>query len=101
MDGWMAASIFFETVVADALMEQAAADPAERFQNGFYECESAAAFLLNIPARLDFEVAVHEAREGGAISSPEDLSKMMVKAWTGRSTTQANAVVPGTICDGV
>ena len=29
------ASIFFETVVADALMA-AASDPAERFKNGWY-----------------------------------------------------------------
>ena len=78
------ASIFFETVVADALMEQAAADPAERFQNGFYECESAAAFLLNIPSRFDFEVALHEARAEGTVSSPEDMTNMMVSAWSGR-----------------
>ena len=49
-----------------------------------YDCESAAAFLLNIPSRFDFEVALHEARENGTISSPEDLSEMMVSAWTGR-----------------
>ena len=34
------ASIFFETVVADALMEQAAEDPAERFKNGWYAAGS-------------------------------------------------------------
>ena len=62
------ASIFFETVVADALMKQAT-DPAERFQSGYYECDSAAAFLLNIPSRFDFEVAMHEARAEGTVSS--------------------------------
>ena len=77
------ASIFFETVVADALMA-AASDPAERFTNGWYDCESAAAFLLNIPSRLDFEVALHESRAAGTVSSPADLSEMMVEAWSSR-----------------
>ena len=120
------ASIFFETVVADALMAEAvrkeafcapfynkndrftktgsrlgtnigkaapkrgemrfpaqAADPVERFKNGWYDCESAAAFILNIPSRFDFEVALHEARAEGTISSPEDMSNLMVTAWRG------------------
>ena len=54
------------------------------FTIGRYDCESAAAFLLNIPSRFDFEVALHEAREKGTISSPDNLSEMMVAAWTGR-----------------
>eukprot|EP01046_Picozoa_sp_COSAG06_P028351 COSAG06_NODE_2547_length_6695_cov_5.498636_6_plen_183_part_00 len=60
-----------------------AADPVERFKNGWYDCESAAAFILNIPSRFDFEVALHEARAEGTISSPEDMSNLMVTAWRG------------------
>ena len=30
------------------------------------------------------QVALHEAREQGTISTPEDFSAMMVEAWTGR-----------------
>jgi len=71
------ASIFFETVVADALMKQAT-DPAERFQSGYYECDSAAAFLLNIPSRFDFEVALHEARAEGV--NEQAIIQLLVKS---------------------
>jgi oligoendopeptidase F len=77
------ASIFFETVVSEALLE-AASSAAEVYEVGYYDCESAAAFLLNIPARFDFEVALHEVRDAGGKPSPRQLSEMMQSAWKGR-----------------
>ncbi|KAG5191699.1 oligoendopeptidase F [Tribonema minus] len=77
------ASIFFETVVSDALLARARS-PAERFRCLWGEAESAAAFLLNIPARFDFESALYEARSEGRVLAPADLSKMMEEAWGGR-----------------
>ncbi|MGI9279821.1 MAG: M3 family metallopeptidase [Endozoicomonas sp.] len=47
-------SIFAETLVRDALFEQAETD-AERMQVAWQDAERAAAFLNNIPARFEFE----------------------------------------------
>lgn len=44
------ASIFFETVVGDTLIEKAPT-PEEKLQYRWYDAESAVAFLLNIPTR--------------------------------------------------
>ncbi len=44
------ASIFFETVVGDTLIDKAPT-PDEKMQYRWYDAESAVAFLLNIPAR--------------------------------------------------
>jgi len=77
------ASIFFETVVGDQLLSLAAT-PQERMQYGWYDAESAVAFLLNIPARFDFECALYEARSAGRSLTPEELSEMMSAAWEGR-----------------
>lgn len=57
------ASIFFETVVADALMEQAAEDPAERFKNGWY-VYSAGSLLTASLVSHSFckETVVHRVR---------------------------------------
>lgn len=46
--------------------------------------DSAATFLLNIPARFDFESALYEARLSGKSLTPADLSAMMTKAWADR-----------------
>jgi oligoendopeptidase F len=50
-----------QTVVGDALLARAAS-PEERFRCLWGEAESAAAFLLNIPARFDFESGLYEVR---------------------------------------
>uniref|UniRef100_A0A7S1H7V7 Peptidase M3A/M3B catalytic domain-containing protein n=1 Tax=Hemiselmis andersenii TaxID=464988 RepID=A0A7S1H7V7_HEMAN len=75
------ASIFFETVVGDTLIDLSETD-AERLQYRWYDAESAVAFLSNIPARYDFDCAVHEAREGGKTLTPSFLKEEMSKAWT-------------------
>lgn len=73
------ASIFFETVVGNALLEQS--DSAEeRFSMLWGEAESAATFLLNIPARYRFEEELNKRRKEGQISVGE-IDEMMVSAW--------------------
>jgi oligoendopeptidase F len=48
-----------QTVVGEALLAQSRS-PLERFRSLWGEAESAGAFLLNIPARFDFEQALYE-----------------------------------------
>jgi hypothetical protein len=74
------ASIFFETVVGDRLVEMAAT-PEEKLEYAWYDAESAAAFLLNIPTRFDFECRMHEARDRGETLTPTLLREMMAEAW--------------------
>ena len=74
------ASIFFETVVGDRLVEMAAT-PEEKLEYSWYDAESAAAFLLNIPTRFDFECRMHEARDRGETLTPPLLREMMAEAW--------------------
>ena len=47
------ASIFAETLVRDALMQRATT-PAQQLEIAWQDAQSAAAFLLNIPARFEF-----------------------------------------------
>jgi len=77
------ASIFFETVVGDRLMDLAAT-PEEKLRYAWYDAESAGAFLLNIPTRFDFECRMHEARDKGETLTPTFLKKTMAEAWQGR-----------------
>lgn len=74
------ASIFFETVVGNKLLEQAESDE-ERFSILWGEAESAATFLLNIPARYRFEEELNVRRASGKLSTSE-FDEMMVSAWT-------------------
>lgn len=73
------ASIFFETVVSKALLEQAETTE-EKLSIMWNEGESAATFLLNIPARFRFEEELNERRAEGKLSAPE-IDTMMVNAW--------------------
>lgn len=73
------ASIFFETVVGNALLEQART-PQERFNILWGDAESAATFLLNIPARYRFEEELNMRRKEGKLSAKE-IDDMMVRAW--------------------
>lgn len=73
------ASIFFETVVGNALLEQAES-PEEKFSILWGEAESAATFLLNIPARFRFEEELNVRRKDGKMSVSE-IDDTMVKAW--------------------
>lgn len=73
------ASIFFETVVGNALLENAET-AEERFSILWGEAESAATFLLNIPARYRFEEELNIRRKEGKLSTSE-IDAMMVDSW--------------------
>ncbi|MGY3942419.1 M3 family oligoendopeptidase [Aeromonas tecta] len=73
------ASIFAETLVRSALFEQADS-PEQRQAIAWAEADGAATFLVNIPARFDFERALVTAREQGYVSA-ERLKAMTDEAW--------------------
>ncbi len=73
------ASIFAETLVRDALMQKAQT-PAQQRQIAWEDASSAAVFLLNIPARFEFEKRLVEARKQGAVR-PAQLREMMSESW--------------------
>lgn len=74
------ASIFFETVVGNKLLEKAQS-AEERFSILWADADSAATFLLNIPSRFRFEEELNQRRGNGTLSS-EELYEMMERAWT-------------------
>ena len=74
------ASIFFETVVSDSLIDLSK-DDDERLQYRWYDAESAVAFLMNLPARYEFDCAIHQAREEGKNLTPKYCKEQMSKAW--------------------
>ena len=73
------ASIFAETLVRDALMQKATT-PAQQLEIAWEDANSAAVFLLNIPARFEFEKRLVEARKVGALR-PAQLSEIMNDSW--------------------
>ncbi len=73
------ASIFAETLVRDALMNRATT-PAQQLEIAWQDAQSAAIFLLNIPARFEFEKRLVEARKVGTVR-PAQLCKMMDASW--------------------
>lgn len=73
------ASIFFETVVANDLLSRANSTQ-EKFAIAWNNAESAATFLLNIPARYKFECDLNDRRAQGKLSAAE-IDAMMVNAW--------------------
>lgn len=73
------ASIFAETLVRSALFEQAQS-PEEQLAIAWAEADGAATFLVNIPARFDFEQALVAEREQGYVSA-ERLKALTDEAW--------------------
>lgn len=73
------ASIFAETLVRDALLQQAKT-PAQKLEILWQDAQSAAVFLLNIPARFEFEKRLVEARKQGVEIAPK-LKTMMADSW--------------------
>lgn len=73
------ASIFAETLVRNALLQQAQ-DPIQKRNILWQDAESAAVFLLNIPARFEFEKRLVEARKEGFVIA-DRLKQMMVDSW--------------------
>ena len=73
------ASIFAETLVRDALLQRAET-PAQKLEILWQDAQSAAVFLLNIPARFEFEKQLVEARKQGVAIAPK-LKTMMTNSW--------------------
>lgn len=73
------ASIFAETLVRDALLQRAET-PAQKLEILWQDAQSAAVFLLNIPARFEFEKRLVEARKQGVAIAPK-LKTMMADSW--------------------
>ncbi len=73
------ASIFAETLVRSALFEQAES-PEEQLAIAWAEADGAATFLVNIPARFDFELALVAERERGYVA-PARLKALTDEAW--------------------
>ncbi len=73
------ASIFGETVVNAALLEQAK-DPADRLQFTWAQAREVESFVLNIPARFQFEKSFYEQRQKSN-QSPEELRALMTQSW--------------------
>ncbi|WP_241006027.1 M3 family oligoendopeptidase, partial [Aeromonas media] len=73
------ASIFAETLVRSALFEQAQS-AEERQAIAWAEADGAATFLVNIPARFDFEQALVAEREQGYVLSAR-LKVLTDEAW--------------------
>ncbi len=73
------ASIFAETLVRDALLKEAK-DPAQQLEIAWQNADSAAVFLLNIPARFEFEKRLVEARKDGYVIA-DKLKPMMANSW--------------------
>lgn len=73
------ASIFAETLVRRALLEQAQS-PEEQLAIAWAEADGAATFLVNIPARFDFERALVAARAQGYVPAGQ-LKVMTDEAW--------------------
>ena len=74
------ASTFGETIVRDALLARAET-PAAEFDIVWEEATAAVAFLLNIPARFEFERNFYEARAERP-QTPDELCETMGAAWT-------------------
>jgi oligoendopeptidase F len=57
-----------------------ATTPAQQLEIAWEDASSAATFLLNIPARFEFEKSMVEARKVGALR-PAQLCDMMKESW--------------------
>ena len=73
------ASTFGESIVRGALLERAAT-PAEEIAIVWEEASALVAFILNIPARFDFEKTLYEARAERPLR-PAELNEMMSASW--------------------
>ena len=73
------ASIFAETLVRDALTQQATT-PQQQLEIAWQDAQEASIMLLNIPARFEFEKRLVEARKVGALR-PAQLCTLMNESW--------------------
>lgn len=73
------ASTFAETVLGDLLAREAN-DKSALLELAWADAQDAATFLLNIPARFEFEYQFYEKRQQG-IFTADDFKKTMREAW--------------------
>lgn len=73
------ASIFGETVLNNYLLSREMS-PAERLGVLWTRARDVDAFVLNIPARFEFEKRLYEKRQERVLS-PDDLKGLMTDAW--------------------
>lgn len=73
------ASTFGETTVRDALLQRAP-DAASRFEIMWEEMVAVPTFMLNIPARFNFEKSLYEQRADRPLR-PHELKTLMAQAW--------------------
>jgi oligoendopeptidase F len=72
------ASVFAETALADQLAKNG--DARVRFDTAWNNASAAAAFLLNIPTRFEFEKNFYDRRQKGFVS-PHELGDLMSSAF--------------------
>jgi len=77
------ASIFAETALADSLLhrEHPNSPAGVPFEIAWQNAEAATGFLLNIPARFDFEQLFYERRTTSAYVTPQELGELTETAW--------------------
>ncbi|MCR9205154.1 MAG: M3 family metallopeptidase, partial [Halobacteriovoraceae bacterium] len=73
------ASIFAETLVKKSLLEKAQSKE-DRLKILWQDAESAAALMINIPARFEFEKNLIESRKERP-QSPDEMREMMKGSW--------------------
>ena len=85
------ASIFAETLVRDSILENSRSTEEKRAIL-WQDLEAAASFLINIPARFDFEKNYLELRKKKTVTVPEtkELSRQAWKNWYGDTLTEYN-----------
>jgi oligoendopeptidase F len=85
------ASIFAETLVRNTMLKNAKTNE-EKKEILWLELESAGSFLVNIPARYDFECRAVELRKEKSITAPEfkKLTNEAWKNWYGDTLTEYN-----------
>ncbi len=74
------ASTFGETIVRNSLLARAT-NPAQAFNIAWQDGEAAVAFIMNIPARFQFEKELYERRRERPLR-PSEMKDMMSRAWT-------------------
>jgi len=74
------ASVFGETALRDTLLQKATSKE-EKLDFSWNELEAASAFLINIPARFEFEKNFYEKRKERTLA-PAELGTLMDEAWT-------------------
>ncbi len=73
------ASTFGETLVRDAMLQQAGA-PQARLEVAWEDMSALVTFVLNIPTRFEFEKGFYERRQERPLR-PAELKSLMSEAW--------------------